>query len=251
MFRGMRFGLCTDQNLPFATLVERWQLFERLGFDSVWDCDHFNQPSRPSGPYYEGWTVLAALAARITRIRVGVLVSCNTFRHPGLLAHQATHDPLTGLANRSRLLEVLAEARRRARADDGTFGVLFVDLDEFKLVNDEHGHDIGDLVLQLVAKRISGCIRRSDTAIRVGGDEFVVSCPGADLDEANALARRITSVLGAPFLVAHLGIRVGASVGVALGTGASSDLADVVRQADQAMYRHKDRPRDDEGTVAP
>ena len=64
MPRGMRFGLCTDQNLPFATLVERWQHFERLGFDSVWDCDHFNQPSRPTGPYYEGWTLLAALAAR-------------------------------------------------------------------------------------------------------------------------------------------------------------------------------------------
>ena len=85
----IRFGLCTDQNLPFPTLVERWQLFERLGFDSVWDCDHFNQPSRPTGPYYEGWTLLAALAARTERIRVGVLVSCNTFRHPGLLAHEA------------------------------------------------------------------------------------------------------------------------------------------------------------------
>ena len=89
MPRGMRFGLCTDQNLPFATLVERWQHFERLGFDSVWDCDHFNQPSRPTGPYYEGWTLLAALAARTSSIRVGVLVSCNTFRHPGLLAHEA------------------------------------------------------------------------------------------------------------------------------------------------------------------
>lgn len=89
MSRGMRFGLCTDQNLPFATLVERWQLFERLGFDSVWDCDHFNQPSRPTGPYYEAWTLLAALAARTSRIRVGVLVSCNTFRHPALLAHEA------------------------------------------------------------------------------------------------------------------------------------------------------------------
>jgi alkanesulfonate monooxygenase SsuD/methylene tetrahydromethanopterin reductase-like flavin-dependent oxidoreductase (luciferase family) len=89
MPRGMRFGLCTDQNVPFATLVERWQHFERLGFDSVWDCDHFNQPSRPTGPYYEGWTLLAALAARTSRIRIGVLVSCNTFRHPGLLAHEA------------------------------------------------------------------------------------------------------------------------------------------------------------------
>ena len=87
--RGLRFGLCTDQNLPFTTLVERWQHFERLGFDSAWDCDHFNQPSRPTGPYYEGWTLLAGLAARTERIRVGVLVSSNTFRHPALLAHEA------------------------------------------------------------------------------------------------------------------------------------------------------------------
>ncbi len=90
MSRGrIRFGLCTDQNLPWPTLVERWQYFERLGFDSAWDCDHFNQPSRPTGPYYEGWTLLAALAARTERIRVGVLVSSNTFRHPGLLAQEA------------------------------------------------------------------------------------------------------------------------------------------------------------------
>ena len=86
---GIRFGICTDQNLPFDTLVERWQRFESLGFDSVWDCDHFNQTSNETGPYYEGWTVLAALAARTERIRVGVLVSCNTFRHPGLLAQSA------------------------------------------------------------------------------------------------------------------------------------------------------------------
>lgn len=87
--KSVRFGICTDQNLSFDTLVERWQYFEKLGFDSVWDCDHFNQTSQPTGPYFEGWTLLAALAARTERIRVGVLVSCNTFRHPGLLAQQA------------------------------------------------------------------------------------------------------------------------------------------------------------------
>ena len=85
----VHFGICTDQNLPFETLGERWQYFEQLGFDSVWDCDHFNQPSRPDGPYFEGWTLLAALAARTERIRVGVLVSSNTFRHPALIAQQA------------------------------------------------------------------------------------------------------------------------------------------------------------------
>jgi alkanesulfonate monooxygenase SsuD/methylene tetrahydromethanopterin reductase-like flavin-dependent oxidoreductase (luciferase family) len=93
----IRFGICTDQNLPFPTLADRWREFERLGFDSVWDCDHFNQPSRPAGPYFEAWTLLAALAARTERIRIGVLVSSNTFRHPGLLAHEAmTVDQISG-----------------------------------------------------------------------------------------------------------------------------------------------------------
>lgn len=78
----------TDQNLPWSTLVERWQLFEALGFDSAWDCDHFVQPSRPTGPYFEAWTLLAGLAAVTRRIRVGVLVSSNTFRHPSLLAKE-------------------------------------------------------------------------------------------------------------------------------------------------------------------
>jgi alkanesulfonate monooxygenase SsuD/methylene tetrahydromethanopterin reductase-like flavin-dependent oxidoreductase (luciferase family) len=85
----IRVGLCVDQNLPYATMVERWQLFDRLGYDSAWVCDHYLQPSRPTGPYFEGWTLLAALAARTSRIRVGVLVSSNTFRHPALLAKEA------------------------------------------------------------------------------------------------------------------------------------------------------------------
>ena len=85
----VRFGIVTDQNQPWSELLARWQLFERLGFDSIWDCDHFVQPSRPTGPYFEAWTLLAALAARTERIRIGVLVSCNTFRHPALLAKQA------------------------------------------------------------------------------------------------------------------------------------------------------------------
>ena len=89
MARRFSFGICTDQNMGWETTVERWQLLERLGFESAWLCDHLVQPSRPQGPYFEGWTLLAALAARTERIRIGILVSSNTFRHPSVLAKQA------------------------------------------------------------------------------------------------------------------------------------------------------------------
>jgi alkanesulfonate monooxygenase SsuD/methylene tetrahydromethanopterin reductase-like flavin-dependent oxidoreductase (luciferase family) len=89
MTRSVRFGICTDQNMPWAKTVDRWRLFEQLGFDSAWNCDHMVQPSRPQGPYFEAWTLLAALAAVTSTIRVGVLVTSNTFRHPALLAKEA------------------------------------------------------------------------------------------------------------------------------------------------------------------
>ena len=83
------FGVATGQTTPYRELVERWRYFEELGFDSIWHFDHFLQPFDTSLPYFEGWTLLAALAARTTRVRVGLLVACNTFRHPALLAQQA------------------------------------------------------------------------------------------------------------------------------------------------------------------
>ena len=89
MDQNPRFGLCVDPNLSWPAMVAKFQRAEELGFDSVWDCDHYQQPSRPTGPYFEGWTLLAGLAAVTKTIRLGNLVSCNTFRHPALLAKEA------------------------------------------------------------------------------------------------------------------------------------------------------------------
>jgi F420-dependent oxidoreductase-like protein len=85
----LRIGICTDQNMTWPETLERWQYFEALGFDSIWVCDHLIQPSRPTGPYHEGWTLLTALAARTERARLGVLVASNTFRHPAITAKMA------------------------------------------------------------------------------------------------------------------------------------------------------------------
>jgi alkanesulfonate monooxygenase SsuD/methylene tetrahydromethanopterin reductase-like flavin-dependent oxidoreductase (luciferase family) len=89
MARRFRFGICTDQNMTWDKNVERWQLFERLGYESAWVCDHLVQPSRPNGPYLEAWSLLAGLAARTEKIRIGVLVTSNTFRFPQIVAKMA------------------------------------------------------------------------------------------------------------------------------------------------------------------
>ncbi|HET7466480.1 MAG TPA: TIGR03560 family F420-dependent LLM class oxidoreductase [Candidatus Dormibacteraeota bacterium] len=90
MSRRFRFGICTDQNMTWDKTVERWRLFEKLGFESAWLCDHLIQPSRPTGPYFEAWTLLAGLAVETTKIRIGILVTSNTFRFPQIVAKMAT-----------------------------------------------------------------------------------------------------------------------------------------------------------------
>jgi alkanesulfonate monooxygenase SsuD/methylene tetrahydromethanopterin reductase-like flavin-dependent oxidoreductase (luciferase family) len=84
-----RFGIVRNQNLPWPTLVRHWRAFEEAGFDSIWHADHYQRPSVPEQPFLEGWTLLSALALKTTQPRIGILVSCNTFRHPTLLAKQA------------------------------------------------------------------------------------------------------------------------------------------------------------------
>ena len=157
------------------------------------------------------------------------------------LSHHAVHDPLTGAANRVLISDRLLHALARSRRTGGTAAVLFIDIDNFKLVNDELGHEAGDAILTAFVHRLSACVRPADTVGRFGGDEFVVVCEDV-VDDADAveIATRVIDDLRHPF-VSELGDReLSASIGVATtraGHPVSPD--DLIRQADRAMYRAK------------
>jgi diguanylate cyclase (GGDEF)-like protein/PAS domain S-box-containing protein len=155
------------------------------------------------------------------------------------LRHQAFHDALTGLANRplfeDRLSHALALAGRRGRP----FAVLFLDLDDFKTINDSLGHARGDELLRAAASRISGVMRPSDTAARLGGDEFALLIEVIESEhDATQIARRVLDALELPFSVAGLELRITASVGVALWAPGKG-VEELLRNADMAMYAAK------------
>jgi diguanylate cyclase (GGDEF)-like protein len=157
------------------------------------------------------------------------------------LEHQAFHDPLTGLANRALFTDRLEHAVARQARTVSILAVLFVDIDDFKAVNDGWGHDAGDQLLLAVAERLRMCLRGVDTAARLGGDEFAVLLEDLATDyDAEPVAERIVNSFRQPFQIAGELVSVSASIGVAVAT--SSQSADnVLGNADVAMYRAKAR----------
>ena len=163
------------------------------------------------------------------------------------LSHQAFHDALTGLANRRLFGDRLAHALRPRGRDGEPLAVLFLDLDDFKNVNDSVGHGAGDELLVAVAQRISACIRQGDTAARLGGDEFAILMEDADLATAQEVAERLQETLRAPVEVGGGKHSVRASIGIAEAMPGETTGEDALRNADVAMYWAKDRGK---GTVA-
>jgi diguanylate cyclase (GGDEF)-like protein/PAS domain S-box-containing protein len=161
------------------------------------------------------------------------------------LEHRAFHDPLTGLPNRALFLDRLELALARTRQCDDVVAVLFLDLDNFKVVNDSLGHEVGDQLLFAVSQRLERCLRSTDIVARMGGDEFTVLLEGvSSAGGAEATAERIISELWAPFTIGGKRIFVTASIGIvlsdAVGGGSGGDL---LRAADVALYRAKDKDK--------
>jgi diguanylate cyclase (GGDEF)-like protein/PAS domain S-box-containing protein len=157
------------------------------------------------------------------------------------LKHQALHDPLTGLPNRTLFLERLKEALARTHRRDDLAAVLFLDLDNFKVINDSLRHEIGDQLLVAVGKRLHGCLRPGIIVGRLGGDEFTVLLEGISAASgAEKVAKRIIRALSAPFSIGGHLIYVTASIGIALSDAAGGAAGDLLRAADIALYRAKD-----------
>lgn len=157
------------------------------------------------------------------------------------LEYRATHDVLTGLANRQLFERHLHEVLTSTACSEGPVSLLFIDLDEFKDVNDHFGHAAGDAVLRLVAERLQRCVRPGDTLARISGDEFTVLLPRADEAAACGMARRIHEALAAPLVLPDREITVTASIGVSVAPSAGRDPGDLQRTADLALYAAKKR----------
>jgi diguanylate cyclase (GGDEF)-like protein len=157
------------------------------------------------------------------------------------LRHRAFHDPLTGLPNRALFRDRLAHAlERTARDPEARCAVLFLDLDDFKRVNDLLGHDSGDEVLRIVAERLEAGLRRADTAARLGGDEFTVLLEDVvDLDEVRATADRLALRLRRPIGEGDEEVTIGVSIGIALSPDAGSTVDELLTNSDAAMYLAK------------
>lgn len=164
------------------------------------------------------------------------------------LARQAVHDSLTGLYNRSYLDEALprelSQAQRLGSSADASVGLLILDVDHFKQVNDQHGHAIGDRVLMHVAELVRAQVRAGDIPCRYGGDELVVVMPGATSEESVRVGRRICeSMVASPFHDGQTDVAVTVSLGVAVYPNDAGDATDLLRQADRALYMAKNQGR--------
>jgi diguanylate cyclase (GGDEF)-like protein/PAS domain S-box-containing protein len=192
------------------------------------------------------WRILEATAKNLLDdpAVAGIVINCRDVTERRALEeqlkHEALHDPLTTLANRVLFVDRVGHALSRRDKPDAT-GVLFMDLDDFKTINDSLGHAAGDELLQAVAQRLRGNLRLEDTVARLGGDEFAVLVEDGDVTLVEHVGNRLLGALRAPFEIAGKQVHIGASVGAAMSSADNREGEVLLRNADVAMYTAKSR----------
>ena len=231
------------------TLLTLYPSHADLGlFDAYVDVATTGVPFTAELPWFEERNVQGYLEATVSPFNGGIIATARDITGRKLLEEalsaEALTDALTGLGNRRMLIDRIGHDLARLGRDGGELAVLFVDLDHFKDVNDTLGHEVGDHVLQEVARRLLTELRPSDTVARIGGDEFVVVLPRVDDRRQPAMvAQRLLEALAEPIEADGTQVRLGGSIGITTSRGAD-DAEGMVRQADLAMYRAKRRSGD-------
>jgi diguanylate cyclase (GGDEF)-like protein/PAS domain S-box-containing protein len=198
------------------------------------DGEEFEARISMSRTMIDGRTLTTAIIRDVTEEKENARV----------LERRGLYDELTGLATRKLLIDRLEEALRRGKRRRSVVGLLLLDLDRFKHVNDSLGHDVGDALLVEVGARLRSAAGEGTTVARLGGDEFVVLCDEArDIDEISDRAGRLDKVLREPFVLGADEVMLTASIGIAVSNGGDERADELVRHADAAMYRAKDRGR--------
>lgn len=197
-----------------------------------------------SNKYIDPSKMIVSKATEFKNLRAAFLEMREQIRtRQSNLDHMAYHDSLTQLPNRVLLRDRLELAISRARRDKNNVGLIFLDLDRFKKINDSLGHEVGDQLLIQVAERLLSCVRTTDTVSRLGGDEFAIVVEAVNVDQIANMARKILATFVEPFKVGSHELHSSTSIGIAMGPTDDDDVDALIKDADIAMYHAKDLGR--------
>lgn len=216
-------------------------MWDTLLSEGVWSGEIWNK--RKSGDIYPEWLSITAVRNDAGELTNFVSIFYDISEQKNLeqkLAHLAHHDQLTGLPNRTLFTDRLEHALAHAAREDHMIGLMFIDIDGFKAVNDNHGHDIGDALLCVIATRLEDMVRDADTVARLGGDEFVIILENLTrLEDIVQVAEKILSRFSKPTMASDIACNIGCSIGIAISPEDGTDADELVRKADTAMYLAK------------
>lgn len=221
-------------------------MWEKIAREGYWQGEIWNR--RKGGETYLEWLTITAVAntqGKVTHYVAGFFDITDVRDAEEKIRRLAFYDPLTMLPNRRLMVDRLTQALPASARSNAYGAVLFIDLDDFKTLNDSRGHDIGDMLLVLVAQRLLGCVRETDTVSRFGGDEFVVMIEGLGTEEtvaarqAEVVGEKIRVELNAPYQLHDFEYHSSSSIGVCLFRGNDLQIEDILKRADAAMYQSK------------